>query len=408
LDNIFELDQVQIRTRLKEVCSAEMDIAYKSLLIGDGIVWCDRQDDAREELIRKGGDHGIFVLQKFNGRRRFCVANHQTFMRKYYEIHPQFRHFYEVVPSGAPCRLYFDIEFKTAENADVDGLIAVDTLIDYINHSVQIEYDIKCDRRHVIQLESSTEERFSQHLIYHLPGALFQDNQHCKRFVRKIMASAREALTGMSDKYTKDYPCNKLVSMFIQSKGNPSSTLVDLLVYNNNQHFRLLHSSKLARESRLFVSDESCYPLPTGPVLLETLICPSQHEVDTSKMLTFEIEENLKIWTESRCEVALCKSATSRYPQLDQFVRNFLQSDPNYKGSSISSLREYSNEKSITYFINNSRYCSNVGRQHSSNRIFFVASLLHRELYQMCYSKQCGGYRSASVPIPADALKAAM
>ena len=31
------------------------------------------------------------------------------------------RHFYELVPEGSPCKLYFDIEYSIPANVEIDG-----------------------------------------------------------------------------------------------------------------------------------------------------------------------------------------------------------------------------------------------------------------------------------------------
>jgi hypothetical protein len=41
------------------------------------------------------------------GKRRFLVASRAQFWRRYRDMLPQHRHYYEIIRQGAPCHLYF-------------------------------------------------------------------------------------------------------------------------------------------------------------------------------------------------------------------------------------------------------------------------------------------------------------
>lgn len=99
---------------------------------------------------------------------------------------PEDRNYYEVIPEGAACRLYFDLEFKTKFNPQKDGASMVDIFIKYVCHHLKNIYGVDCNRKYIIDLDSSTSSKFSRHLIFHLPGAVFKDNIHAGNFVRRI------------------------------------------------------------------------------------------------------------------------------------------------------------------------------------------------------------------------------
>lgn len=43
-----------------------------------------------------------------------------------------------------------------------------------------------------MDLDSTTDSKFSRHLVFHLPGCLFADNRHAGQFLREVLAEARE------------------------------------------------------------------------------------------------------------------------------------------------------------------------------------------------------------------------
>ncbi len=43
---------------------------------------------------------------------------------------------------------------------------------------------MKCSRANILDLESSTEHKFSRHLIFHLPGAVFRNNAHAGGYLK--------------------------------------------------------------------------------------------------------------------------------------------------------------------------------------------------------------------------------
>ena len=47
-------------------------------------------------------------------------------------------------------------------------------------------YDVGCDRSNILDLDSSTEAKFSRHLVFHLPCAAFRDNIHAGEFSLRV------------------------------------------------------------------------------------------------------------------------------------------------------------------------------------------------------------------------------
>ena len=111
-----------------------------------------------------------------------------------------------LVKADSACRLYFDIEFKKEPNPSVDGLALLDTFIrvlqytqstlpqfrvphsracisfpcppQYTCYQLWMRYRLSCDRTNILDLDSSSPTKFSRHLVFHLPAAVFKNNIH--------------------------------------------------------------------------------------------------------------------------------------------------------------------------------------------------------------------------------------
>ena len=371
-----------------------MDIVYKSNLCGDGIRWFDRQESALQfyDKLDDSDGVGLFVLQKLSGTRKFCVASYSAFTEGYYSLHPQLRTFYEVVIRKKPCRLYFDLEFYKEENIYSDGDVIVELFIEYVNHCIAVQYEIQCDRTHIMQLESGTTKKFSQHLVYHIPDAMFKCNQHCGEFVKTICGDAMVAVEhGIKTDFTKDFPIENLRLLFIK-RGGKECIIADLLVYHKNQHFRLIHSSKAEKTARLIISDDNCFPISQKDVFLDTLICTSERESRTCQKLEYEISEPLNSPPQPKSyKKHAIRSLKSSLPAVDQFVAGVLQAHPNHSFSFIRSILEFEDGGCINYTIEGTNWCDIAQVCHQRNRVFYVANLGARTLRQMCHSNKCKG-----------------
>jgi hypothetical protein len=89
----------------------------------------------RRRVTVSRGDYNDRVPRVFSfesacdGKRRFLVASFTEFWRNYKKTRADQRHVYEIIREGVPCRLYFDLEFKRAINAEVDGNYLVAQLV---------------------------------------------------------------------------------------------------------------------------------------------------------------------------------------------------------------------------------------------------------------------------------------
>ncbi|KAA0722378.1 DNA-directed primase/polymerase protein [Triplophysa tibetana] len=123
----------------------------------------------------------IFSLEKEGsdaGKRIFLVTSYSELWH-YYRTHRQsLMHCYEVILEGAVCKLYFDLEFDKPSNLHLDGKAMVAKLIQYVCEKLEEAYGLHCSPKDALNLDSSTSEKFSRHLIFMLPNAAFKDNSH--------------------------------------------------------------------------------------------------------------------------------------------------------------------------------------------------------------------------------------
>lgn len=92
-------------------------------------------------------------------------------------------HCYEVIPEKDACKLYFDLEFYKAANPGADGKDMVAKLIELVSQKLKELYDVNCSARDVLNLDSSTDEKFSRHLIFLPCKTVFKDNIHVGKCV---------------------------------------------------------------------------------------------------------------------------------------------------------------------------------------------------------------------------------
>ena len=258
----------------------------------------------------------LFAVEKLDGKRRYLVTTRKQFWEKYQSLKQTRRYFYEVIPENTPCRLYFDIEFKHQFNQSLNGDVVIKTFIAYVCHCIYQEFKISCNDSNIINLTSSTEQKFSRHLIFHHPDLLFCDNIQCGEFVKEICFSLRSFLmTGLHNKYlpldnkenqVPEISTNDLNDIMIYNEKNEKMFLCDLCVYTKNRNFRLYKSSKVSKNVPLLISKDNQFKFKSKPegrekylkyqmrnekfdaefeMFSDTLVCPSEFNID--KVLTY-------------------------------------------------------------------------------------------------------------------------
>ncbi|KAM8843451.1 DNA-directed primase/polymerase protein [Synchiropus picturatus] len=369
----------------------------------------------------------VFALEKENtsaGQRIFLVTSYSELWHYYRTFRRSLMHGYEVIPEGAVCKLYFDLEFHKPSNKDADGIQMVSLLIQYVCEKLKTIYGLECSARDVLNLDSSTEEKFSRHLIFNLHGAVFKDNTHVGGFIhailQQVLSDSRaegSAAANRSDELApSEAPDNKrqkqddLSFLLVKNKDARDALFVDLGVYTKNRNFRLYRSSKVGKNAAFALAEDNRF-IPKAQkgisaeesLFLSSLVC--NISFTGQRILTWDVEErregktmrpDLKKTNPSDDLLSGCVS--SPHQEVDDFVLTLVNKD-GIQGN-IRRWNYFAVEQLLVYDIGRYRWCENVGRFHKSNNIMIIVDLKKEVWYQKCHDPDCRNFRSSSYPLP--------
>ncbi|KAI9159989.1 hypothetical protein LWI28_004026 [Acer negundo] len=303
-------------------------------------------------VIFYGTPHGVppkrpLSLLRLLHEIRLDLSEHHKSNLRYKSMDSKFRHHYEVIQEGLPCHLYFDLEFNKKDNAEKNGDEMVDLLISVTLDALRDNYCIEGNEDWIIELDSSTGEKFSRHLVIRIPKTAFKDNSHAGAFV----AECEEDMFLASLICNMDDDCEKL--LVCKMELDCVKTLqFDTELHNNFGKHRVA--------SQGFASN-ACSDVSTT-----------------------------------------CFMGKSPFPALDKFVE-CVASIGNVPGK-IRSWYWFSEYGLIVYNMSRNRYCERIGRQHKSNNVMYVVDLRRAFYYQKCHDPDCKDYRSPLRPIPIDTI----
>jgi hypothetical protein len=324
--------------------------------------------------------------------RRFVVTSYDELWARHFAAEPHTRHWYEVIREGAPCHLYFDCEFvRCPENAAVDGPAATAALLDLVRARLSGIADVEA----AIELDSSTDTKFSRHLIVRLAGAVFCDNSTVGQFVRALVSDAAT---------------NPSSPLFVISEQGTRRSIVDLAVYSRHRQFRIVGSCKFGKTAilqptqstrDLFPNDRELFfaslicNVPEGATLLGGGADAGDGDFH---LPTTTISTTTTTTTQPPREQA----GGSPWPLLDRFVEG-LASVGDVRGW-IRSTRLVEESHLLIFNIGGNRFCGRIGRPHKSNHVFFVAHLQGGVVWQKCLDPDCHDFKGPEIPIPSDIL----
>ncbi|XP_006916436.1 DNA-directed primase/polymerase protein isoform X1 [Pteropus alecto] len=417
-----------------------------------------RQTEAFNFVKNCKEDVHVFALEYKvgDGQRIYLVTTYVQFWF-YYKSRKNLLHCYEVIPENAVCKLYFDLEFNKLANPEADGKMMVALLIEHVCKALQELYRVNCSAEDVFNLDSSTDEKFSRHLIFQLHDVAFKDNIHVGNFVKKILQPASHLIAGESDdgipetrvSHFSEIPVKQGISFSKMSTGNDrgeSWTLnskklerlgsakqsdpdlsflvvkntigkkhlfVDLGVYTRNRNFRLYKSSKIGKPVALEVAEDNKFSLTQSDIseenqyFLSSLISNVRFS-DTLRILTCDTSQENK---QKQVEYFSSTSTSveniegfqgSPYPEIDEFVLSLVNKN-GIKGG-IRHWNYFFPEELLVYDICKYRWCGNIGRAHKSNNIMILVDLKNEVWYQKCHDPVCKAenFKSNRFPLPAE------
>ncbi|XP_047434408.1 DNA-directed primase/polymerase protein [Mugil cephalus] len=387
----------------------------------------------------------VFALEKEKtslGQRVYLVTSYSELWHYYRTYTQSLMHCYEVIPESAVCKLYFDLEFHKPSNKGSDGTTMVSLFIQYVCDRLMEVYGIECSVKNVLNLDSSTEDKFSRHLIFCLEKAAFKDNIHVGRFIHAILqpvlnkakhcadnekspvaentetSGMRPVSEGKSAKPggspgTKRRKLEERDLSFLQvkNKDGQDALFVDLGVYTKNRNFRLYKSSKVGKNAAFTVAEDNQFvPKPEKgmsaeeSVFLASLVC--NVSFTGQRILTWDVPDTNEPKTSSlHCQLgsasnpdALSGCLTSPHQEVDSFVLTVVRKD-GIQGS-IRRWNYFAADQLLVYDIAKYRWCENAGRFHKSNNIMIVVDFKEEMWYQKCHDPDCRSFRSSSYPLP--------
>ncbi|XP_033174944.1 DNA-directed primase/polymerase protein [Bombus impatiens] len=380
-----------------------------SSILGPPDFWMkfDKQVDALNTASKESNDYNMlctFVYQECNGYRKFIVAHPEIYWWHYEHLPAERRCSYEIIPENQPCRLYLDLEYSIELNSEHDGPSMTNILIDIFCMYLLKHWRIICNRYNVINLDSSTDEKFSRHVIFNIRDVAFRDNYHVGRLVKSICMDILDYVSSKEKQHDilTCFDRMQLEGLIVETKKG-KRLFVDTAVYTKNRHFRIYKSTKWGKQSNLVVSNDCKYICSSAyndnelSIFLDSLIS----YFDTKKgLILLEWSGNCVPNTNcfkdrvQQCSYQESGSACSNFPMLDKYVNNLISP------GKIRICKHYEYAKILVYETVGYRYCENIGRCHKSNNVLWIVNLKNKMIYQKCHDPDCFGFKSQPKQLP--------
>lgn len=368
-----------------------------------------------------------------SGSRRYVVLDYIKFWNEY-KLLKTHRHFYELIRENAPARLYFDIEFETQFNPNVDGLAALRLIVTLLYESLAQELGLTALKREMIDLRSSSTAKFSHHLV--LPNVVFVNNVDMGLYVKHFVLTIYQKLKQEHDAIPQETKTE--LSLFEQlyplNADGEHRPMIDTAVYTKNRNFRLWKSSKLGKEATLEVGElDTIFRGDIDEYFPRTLVVPSLVELKGVNLVSFS-KKAVELYTASGfgqtssspvnippvLKVKVPRAATndgaavltgyasstpnSPFPDLEMFLTTAMRSWPGTYRPVLRGWRMIEGSGSITFNLGNNRWCERIQREHKSNHIFIICNLHSRTWFQSCHDPECRAvqFEGTQHPIPWD------
>ena len=330
-----------------------------------------------------------------SGARSFVVSHPDKMWTSLTLLKSHHRHIYEVIPQGLPSKLYFDIEYKKSDNperSEEQGAQSLRDLIDHVLHQLQVLCGVQSGVKDVLDLDSSTETKFSHHVI--ICNAVFENNFECGAFVQHLCNNLDQDL--------KD-------RISYRDGDGAKKIFVDGAVYTKNRNFRTFLSSKLGKSTTLQLSawSKSILERPNKSIcdrnIFKRSLISSNFEESRGKRINFSGNHQLATNLEKISGKSFPglkrkrEQEKSPFPEVDEFILGLLDSRGYIRKSLWKPM-----EQTLEYEIAGFRYCDNVKRQHKSNNIRFVVLLARGVYFQLCHDPDCADFKSRDHELPKD------
>ncbi|KAI9360816.1 hypothetical protein DFJ73DRAFT_59732 [Zopfochytrium polystomum] len=384
------------------------------------------------------------------GKRRFVCASKEGFWNRYIEMSRDSRTYYELIPEGSPCHLYFDLEYKFALNPHLDPNRMMKAFKQLIAKQLQKSFGVIANYPGIVDLVSSSTEKFSRHLVVRIPNALWKNNAHIGRFVDHLCLQVRLRFDELGKQENRSAEeaaeLEDLSNLFVATDREQSekTLFIDTGVYTRNRNFRMFLSTKIGKSSFLVPSQECG---TWHQMLLERTI--PREELDPAHLLEMDKEprsETSALWRaywlnslvvgysrqNTQCPLFLewggagasidtlapprslhsvegrRMQQTSEPDAIADFISEWIFNNHTNKTGNIvvRPIDGYGGDGVRVYGITGTRYCERIRREHRSNGIYYVVELETGIARQKCHDPDCRNFQSSGIKLPTSTAKA--
>ncbi len=422
-----------------------------------GKIPLDQATDRAKELCTKAGLDGytlpIFALDNepyldkksekmIKGPKRYAVTSYQSFWQHLVKTPKLDRNFYETILVDTPCHLHIDAEFNYEKNSKAesgqwyeDQMVQIVTeIMKELGLSEKLEWTI---------LDASNSKKFSRHYIVKMSeGKAFKNNYHCGAFMRRVEKVVLERF-GKDMATNPFYLWSEKETEFIYHPDKMNKTsFFDMTIYNRRRQFRTVGSVKGGEkdyENRALRKFGTSLDWKNPEMVLSALIqrVPAGYKIVSC--LEWTGSEPISVGN-SRQDRAIRMGASALIPFSSSMSSTTTTTTTSYSNISFSSQflrdpdasqeeqevqssskisfekvrqsiedevgrqfsyalplnnRGYNPKTHLLCLDSRSKQCVIAGREHSNNRIYFVASLDRLVFYQKCF--HCSGSSSKAI-----------
>jgi hypothetical protein len=369
-------------------------------------------------------------------------------------MRPDLRRWYEILLEESDgfswCNLYLDLDLYKPANPQLDAA-AFDALTRDLKALLrefmlaQLPWLSDADVR-MVELSSSSHNKFSIHLIVHLRNGAFADFRHCGAFMRRFHlflierggAPERNRFFGWGEKTVFPAPSGAELGELLKNGDlttrNNWKSIVDVHVYTVHRAFRCYGSHKEGHDPqtrKLWLSAEAERRCRTDWLsdegarldrasFLDSMIqyfdpqSPPAYVITCTEPDGAEPTGSSNGWAHIYGDLYSAKRSGSSSLSTTPFKRRASSSSASSQENLEAALSQYLSQENenasvaalgyepstgIFTFKSGSHRCRLAQRDHSSNHVYYVVNIQRSVWYQKCPCSR--GRSSASVDLPA-------
>ncbi|KAI9326127.1 hypothetical protein BDR26DRAFT_877964 [Obelidium mucronatum] len=388
------------------------------------VVW---REFHRQESAFKAVDTSSESLRVFSfetdalnpGKRKFLVTTYRGFWSKYCKLPPQERVFYELIRENTPCKLYFDLEYSVALNPNTDSERIMSVFKNLVFNELHCLFKISQKDCCLIDLSSTTESKFSRHLIFNLSKA--DTGRFVTALLLKINNERRNLEQIESKTLEQQQRLSDLSCLYVHTEKG-LATFIDEGVYSKNRNFRCFQSTKIGKSAFLTQASGQNNELnPNRPDYFISTLVGSVRWTPGTRILEMTAagipslvagaqtpRTQLRLLPKPDSFTTVQQTETSQFPLIDSYICQWIYQNASDGGvgpsfptkPTIKSVSCFSNDKILLYAISGNKFCFNVQRHHKSNGVYYTVDLKRGVFNQRCHDYDCRHFMSQDHSVP--------